>query len=160
LEAPPSIPSSASPASGEIIGPGFDRIGEWASAIPHSKKEPGPSARDAPVNARVCTSAVAGVRRLTEQIAAYNPDEMSLTYVATAGMPRFVSRAANTWTVTPTITIALVVGTILFCINQLDVVVRGDATATVWIKSAVTYVVPFCVANAGVLVATRHDRQA
>ena len=58
-----------------------------------------------------------------------------------------------------TVTIALVVGTILFCINQLDVVVRGDATAIVWIKSAVTYVVPFCVANAGVLVATRHDRQ-
>jgi hypothetical protein len=59
-----------------------------------------------------------------------------------------------------TITIALIVGTILFCINQLDVVVRGDATAIVWIKSAVTYVVPFCVANAGVLVATRHDRRA
>ena len=48
----------------------------------------------------------------------------------------------------------------MFCINQLDVVVRGDATAIVWIKSAVTYVVPFCVANAGVLVATRHDRRA
>jgi hypothetical protein len=56
-----------------------------------------------------------------------------------------------------TATIALVVGTILFCINQLDVVLRGDATAIVWIKSAVTYVVPFCVTNAGVLVATRRD---
>ena len=56
-----------------------------------------------------------------------------------------------------TITIALVVGTILFCINQLDVVLRGDATALVWIKSVVTYIVPFCVANAGVLVATHRD---
>jgi hypothetical protein len=54
-----------------------------------------------------------------------------------------------------TVTIALVVGTILFCINQLDVVVRGDATPLVWIKAAVTYLVPFCVSNAGVLVATR-----
>jgi hypothetical protein len=53
-----------------------------------------------------------------------------------------------------TVAIALVVGTILFCINQLDVVVRGDATAVVWVKSVVTYVVPFCVSSAGVLVAT------
>lgn len=57
-----------------------------------------------------------------------------------------------------TVAIALVVGTVLFCINQLDVVLRGDATAVVWIKSAVTYVVPFVVANLGVLVASRVDR--
>jgi hypothetical protein len=54
-----------------------------------------------------------------------------------------------------TATIALVVGTVLFAINQLDVVLRGDATATVWIKSAVTYLVPFCVSNLGVLVASK-----
>lgn len=58
-----------------------------------------------------------------------------------------------------TVTIALVVGTILFCINQLDVVLRGDATAAVWIKSAVTYLVPFFVSNAGVLVGSRVDRR-
>jgi hypothetical protein len=51
--------------------------------------------------------------------------------------------------------IAVVVGTILFCTNQLDVVLRGDAGTVVWVKSAVTYVVPFCVSCAGVLVATR-----
>ncbi len=54
-----------------------------------------------------------------------------------------------------TITIAVVVGTILFCINQLDVVLRGEATTAVWVKSVVTYLVPFFVSNAGVLVATR-----
>jgi hypothetical protein len=54
-----------------------------------------------------------------------------------------------------TITIALIVGTILFAINQLDVVLRGDATTVVWLKSALTYLVPFTVSNAGVLVATR-----
>ena len=57
-----------------------------------------------------------------------------------------------------TVTIALIVGTVLFCINQLDVVLRGDATTAVWVKSAITYLVPFCVSNAGVLVASRvHD---
>lgn len=56
-----------------------------------------------------------------------------------------------------TVTIALIVGTVLFCINQLDVVLRGDATTAVWLKSAITYLVPFCVSNAGVLVASRVD---
>ncbi|MGH9193929.1 MAG: nitrate/nitrite transporter NrtS [Acidimicrobiales bacterium] len=54
-----------------------------------------------------------------------------------------------------TATIALVVGTILFCINQLDVVLQGEADAIVWVKAAVTYLVPFCVSCAGVLVGTR-----
>ena len=56
------------------------------------------------------------------------------------------------------ITIAVIVGTILFSINQLDVVLRGDADAGVWIKAAVTYVVPVCVSSAGVLTGTRRGR--
>ena len=54
-----------------------------------------------------------------------------------------------------TIRVALVVGTILFAINQLDVVLRHQATAATWLKGALTYLVPFCVANYGILVATR-----
>jgi hypothetical protein len=54
-----------------------------------------------------------------------------------------------------TISIALIVGTVLFLINQLDVVLRGDATTVVWLKSALTYLVPFVVSNLGLLVATR-----
>ena len=53
-----------------------------------------------------------------------------------------------------TLTIALVVGTVLFAINQLDLVLTGRATLAVWVKSAVTYLVPFTTANLGVLVAT------
>lgn len=54
-----------------------------------------------------------------------------------------------------TIRVALVVGTILFCINQLNVVVEHKADAVVWLKSALTYLVPFCVSSIGILVATR-----
>jgi len=54
-----------------------------------------------------------------------------------------------------TVGIALLVGTILFVINQLDVVIRGDATPFVWFKIGLTYVVPFCVSNYGILVATK-----
>lgn len=54
-----------------------------------------------------------------------------------------------------TIRVALIVGTVIFAINQLDVVIRGGATAVTYLKSALTYLVPFCVANYGILTATR-----
>jgi hypothetical protein len=56
-----------------------------------------------------------------------------------------------------TLTIALVVGTILTAINQADVILRGDATATTVAKCALNYVVPFIVSNLGVLTAARTD---
>jgi hypothetical protein len=49
----------------------------------------------------------------------------------------------------------LIVGTMLFAINQLDVVVAGHAMTTTWIKIAVTYLVPFCVSNIGLLIGCR-----
>ena len=56
-----------------------------------------------------------------------------------------------------TVITALVVGTVLFAINQLNVVIDGHATGVVWVKAGVTYLVPFAVANIGILVAThRH----
>lgn len=58
-----------------------------------------------------------------------------------------------------TIRVALLVGTIIFSINQLDVVLRHKATATTYMKSALTYLVPFCVSNYGILVATRRARE-
>ncbi len=54
-----------------------------------------------------------------------------------------------------TIATALIVGTILFCINQLDVLLAGDATGAVWLKTALNYVVPFGVSNIGILIATK-----
>jgi hypothetical protein len=53
-----------------------------------------------------------------------------------------------------TIRVALLVGTIIFAINQLDVVLRHKATLATYLKCAVTYLVPFCVSNYGILVAT------
>ena len=47
------------------------------------------------------------------------------------------------------------VGSVLFAINQLDVVLSGHANAVVWLKAALTYLVPFCVYNIVLLVATR-----
>lgn len=54
-----------------------------------------------------------------------------------------------------TLRVALVVGTILFAINQLDVVLAGHATTKVWLKVGLTYVVPFVVSNWGLLIGLR-----
>ena len=57
-----------------------------------------------------------------------------------------------------TLRIALVVGIVLTAINQLDVIVRGDATAFTWIKCAMNFVVPFIVSNLGLLSGRRSAR--
>lgn len=54
-----------------------------------------------------------------------------------------------------TVRVALVVGTILFAINQLNVVLAGKADVVVWLKTGLTYFVPFGVSNYGVLVGRR-----
>lgn len=53
-----------------------------------------------------------------------------------------------------TLLTTVVVGSVLFAINQLDVVMNGDATTVTWIKVVLTYVVPFVVSNLGVVFAT------
>jgi hypothetical protein len=54
-----------------------------------------------------------------------------------------------------TVRIALIFGSLLFAINHLDEVVLGHATPAVWMKGLLTFLVPFCVSNLGVLVASR-----
>lgn len=51
--------------------------------------------------------------------------------------------------------VALVVGTILFAINQLDVVVSGGLTAAVLAKIFLTYAVPYSVSTFSSLQANR-----
>ena len=54
-----------------------------------------------------------------------------------------------------TISVALIVGSTFFAMNQLSVIVAGRATAVVWLKAAMTYLTPLLVSNFGVLSATR-----
>jgi hypothetical protein len=56
-----------------------------------------------------------------------------------------------------TVKIALVVGLILTLINQLDVVVRGDATGITWVKAGLNFCVPFIVSNLGLLAGKRAE---
>ena len=54
-----------------------------------------------------------------------------------------------------TVRIALVVGIVLTSINQLDVIVRGEATTVTWVKCGLNFVVPFIVSNLGLLSGRR-----
>jgi hypothetical protein len=51
--------------------------------------------------------------------------------------------------------VAGVVGTILFAINQLDVVVSGQVTGLVLTKIALTYLVPYSVSTYSALAVNR-----
>jgi hypothetical protein len=56
-----------------------------------------------------------------------------------------------------TLRIALVVGIVLTAINQLDVILRGDATSITWVKAGLNYCVPFVVSNLGLLAGKRAE---
>lgn len=57
-----------------------------------------------------------------------------------------------------TVLTALIVGTVLFAINQLDAVLAGNANAATWVKTGLFYLV-FCVANVDLLLGSRRDHQ-
>lgn len=93
IEAPPE-------AVWEVVAHQFDRIGEWATAIPLSAAgTPQRSAVDAPVAGRVCRTGVRMVPEAAETIVAYDEAGRTLTYEATAGLPGFVTVARNRWEV-------------------------------------------------------------
>jgi hypothetical protein len=59
-----------------------------------------------------------------------------------------------------TLRIAFVVGLVLTAINQLDVILGGDATTGTWIKAGLNFCVPFVVSNLGLLAGKRAEQEA
>jgi hypothetical protein len=47
---------------------------------------------------------------------------------------------------------ALIVGTVLTLVNQVDVVAGGAATSTTYLKITANYIVPLVVSNVGLLI--------
>ncbi len=54
-----------------------------------------------------------------------------------------------------TLSISIVVGTVFFVMNQLPAMLAGQVTVAIALKTALTYVVPFCTSNYGILAASR-----
>jgi hypothetical protein len=61
---------------------------------------------------------------------------------------------------TRTAATALVVGTVLFGINHLDAVLHGHTGTGVWVATAVSYLVPFCTSNLGMLAGCRRKPES
>lgn len=58
-----------------------------------------------------------------------------------------------------TLKIAFIVGCVLTTINQLDVYLRGDATALIYLKTGLNFCVPFVVSNLGLLAGKRAEAE-
>ncbi len=82
-----------------LVGPGFARVGEWATVVTDSHPLGETQADGSPSTGRACTIAEAGFDQLVEEIVSYEPGDRRLTYRATNGMPAFVDSAINTWSV-------------------------------------------------------------
>lgn len=86
----------------QVLGERFMHVGEWAAPItsscPVGPASPGPGAT------RSCEIAPFGPFKagvVKERLTVFDPDRMTLAYEALEGMPRFVERAVNRWTVVP-----------------------------------------------------------
>ena len=99
---------------------------------------------------RVCALTPAGICASVFRVTAPRADRPS--WSSLRDVPRVVLWPPH---LKKTLLVALVVGTVLFTINQLDVVLAHRATPFVWMKIALTYCVPFAVSNYGVLIGTR-----
>jgi hypothetical protein len=95
----------------EVVGHRFDRVDQWATAIPASTAIPAAAAvppatgspaaaatGNAPVAGRVCHTSVRLVPQVTERIIAYDEANRTLTYQAEQH-PRFLKAARNHWRV-------------------------------------------------------------
>ena len=84
-----------------VVGVHFDRIGEWATAIPASTAATGEvGVTQAPMTGRTCQTGLRWLPQVSETIVAYDDAARTLTYEA-QGMPAFVVVARNRWVVTP-----------------------------------------------------------
>ena len=59
-----------------------------------------------------------------------------------------------------TLSIAALVSTVFFAMNQLSAVMAGQVTLLVGLKAALAYIVPLCVSNYGILAASRAGAQS
>jgi Polyketide cyclase / dehydrase and lipid transport len=91
----------------QVIGPGFARIGDWATSIPASAAIPAPApaaasaaVASAPVTGRTCSTGTRLVPRIAETLTGYDEQRRTLTYQA-GGLPACITTTRSTWTVIP-----------------------------------------------------------
>ena len=83
----------------EMIGPGFADVYKWSSNVDHSEGSGTSMFEGASCSERACNVNVKGFSQIKETLTKYDQDRRILAYEVHEGMPGFVTRAANEWTV-------------------------------------------------------------
>ncbi|MFK7971656.1 MAG: SRPBCC family protein [Bacteroidia bacterium] len=83
----------------EMVGPGFIEVYKWSSNVDHATGKGNSPFEGAVCDERFCDVNVSGFSKISEKLTHYDKGNMSLTYAVIGGMPGFVQKAENNWTV-------------------------------------------------------------
>ncbi len=83
----------------EMVGPGFVEVYKWSSNVDFAQGSGTPEFDGAVCSDRECNVNVKGFDKISEKLIKYNAKDKVLAYCVVGGMPGFVERAVNEWTV-------------------------------------------------------------
>ena len=83
----------------DIVGNDFAHVVKWATSADHSSGSGTPDFEGASCNIRGCDLNTECFSKIQEKLTEFNPQNKSLTYEVTKGMPGFVTKAGNRWQV-------------------------------------------------------------
>ncbi|MEM9053655.1 MAG: hypothetical protein AAGC47_16490, partial [Bacteroidota bacterium] len=83
----------------ELIGPGFVEVYKWSSNVDHAEGSGTPEFDGAVCSKRACDVNVKGFSSINEDLFLYDQAKMSLGYAVAEGMPGFITKAQNIWSV-------------------------------------------------------------
>lgn len=83
----------------EMVGPGFIEVYKWSSSVDHAVGSGAAQFDGAVCSERSCDLNAKGFSSISETLTKYDAANMNLAYEVNSGMPNFISKAANDWTV-------------------------------------------------------------
>ena len=83
----------------EIVGRGFEKAGEWSTAVDHSVGSGDAEFEGATCSNRMCALNARGFDKISETLTKYDEESQELIYTVDEGMPGSVTLASNHWTV-------------------------------------------------------------
>ena len=82
-----------------MVGAGFTEVYKWASNVDYSEGTGEAEFEGATCSERYCDVTIKGFDRISEKLLKYDEEKMNLAYEVRHGMPGFVTKAQNDWTV-------------------------------------------------------------
>ncbi|MEM6262327.1 MAG: SRPBCC family protein, partial [Bacteroidota bacterium] len=86
---------------GDMLGPGFGEGYKWSSKGDHAEGMGEGQFEGAVCDERACNVNVKGFSKIQEKLIMYDETSMNLAYQVNEGMPGFITKAVNNWTVVP-----------------------------------------------------------